>query len=32
MHKGLMDRHKQWIMKGWHTMCLRNPFIKEIAQ
>jgi len=26
MHKQLMDRHKQWIMKGWHAMCLGSSF------
>jgi hypothetical protein len=25
MHKHLMDRHKQWTMKGWHAMC----FVKQ---
>jgi len=24
-----MDRHKQWIKKGWHAMCLRSLFIKQ---
>jgi hypothetical protein len=26
MHKHLMDRHKQWIMKGWHAMCLSSSY------
>src|ERR1700745_2535472 len=29
MSSGLIDRHKQWIMKGWHAMCLRSHFIKQ---
>jgi len=29
MHKHLIDRHKQWIMEGWHAMCLRSLFIKQ---
>src|ERR1700746_924137 len=29
MSSGLVDRNKQWIMKGWHAMCLRSPFIKQ---
>jgi len=28
MRKHLMDRHKQWIMKGWHAMCLRNKHVR----
>jgi hypothetical protein len=24
MHKGLMDRHKQCVVRGWHRMCLRS--------
>jgi hypothetical protein len=27
MHKRLMDSDKQWIMKAWHTICLRSPFM-----
>jgi hypothetical protein len=27
MRKRLMDRHKQWIMNGWHAMCLRSTLI-----
>jgi hypothetical protein len=29
MHNYLVDKHKQWIMKGWHAICLRSPLIGE---
>jgi hypothetical protein len=32
MHKHLTARHKHWIMKGWHVMCLRSPCIKQEQQ
>jgi hypothetical protein len=32
MHKHLTDRHKQWIMKGWHVTCLTSPWIKQEQQ
>jgi len=30
MRNHLMDRHKQWIMKGWHAMCFRDRLLTPL--